>query len=216
MKRLVIISVIFFSAGGCRAQTWAEWFQQKKTQQKYLIQQIAALHAYLSYVEKGYDIAKKGLDVIQEFKNGEFNLHETFFNSLKAVNPTVKNTAEVAEIIAMQSSIVNHFKDAIKTFKESNEFNSDELRYIDKVYTNLATDCMKDIDALMAVTTDNSLQMNDEERMKQINVIYADMQDKSSFTQYFTNSAKMLVNQRAREHNDISVSQSLYGLSPQP
>src|SRR6266542_3932626 len=74
---------------------------------------------------------KISLQRAKEYNNGEFNLHETFFNSLKAVNPTVKNTAEVAEIIAMQSSIVNHFKDAIKTFKESNEFNSDELRYID-------------------------------------------------------------------------------------
>src|SRR6266542_1225260 len=212
MKRLVIISVIFFSAGGCRAQTWAEWFQQKKTKQKYLIQQIAALHAYLDYVEKGYDIAKKGLDVIQEFKNGEFNLHETFFNSLKAVNPTVKNTAEVAEIIAMQSSIVNHFKDAIKTFKQSDQFNNDELIYINKVYANLTNYCLKDIDALMVVITNDSLQMGDDERMQQINIIYADMEDKNSFAQHFTNSAKLLVNQKVREQNDISVSRSLYGL----
>src|SRR6266496_5059543 len=123
MKRLVIISVIFSVVSVCNAQTWGEWFQQKKTQQKYLIQQIAALQVYLSYVEKGYGIAKKGIDVIQEFKNGEFNLHEAFFNSLKTVNPTVKNAAEVTEIIALQLSIVNQFKAAIKTYKESNQFN---------------------------------------------------------------------------------------------
>src|SRR5205823_1222241 len=139
----------------------------------------------LGYAEKGYDIAKTSLYIIQEFKNGEFNLHETFFNSLKAVNPTVKNAEEVAEIIALQFSIVDQFKAAIKTYKESNQFNPDELSYINKVYANLTTDCLKNIDALIAVVTDSSLQMSDDERMHQINGIYADMQDKNSFTQYF-------------------------------
>jgi len=212
MKRIIMILSTILYVQSSHAQTWAEWFRQKKTQQKYLIQQIAALQVYLGYVEKGYDIAKKGLDVIQDFKNGEFNLHETFFNSLKTVNPAIKNTAEVAEIVALQVSIVNHFKDAIKTYKESAEFNGDELGYINKVYANLTGDCLKDIDALMTVIADDSLQMNDDERMNQINNIYADMQDKNSFTQYFTNSTKMLANQRVREQNDISVSQSLYGL----
>jgi len=214
MRRVVIMILLaILCVQSSHAQTGAEWFQQKKMQQKYFIQQIAALQVYLGYVEKGYDLAKKGLDVIQALKSGEFNLHETFFNSLKSVNPTIKNAAEVAEIVALQISIVNHFKDAIKTYKESDQFNNDELSYINKVYRNLTTDCLKDIDALMAVIADDSMQMNDDERMNQINNIYADMQDKNSFTQYFTNSASMFANQRAREQNDISVSQSLYGLS---
>jgi hypothetical protein len=212
MKNFFLIIIAAFTICTSQGQTWAEWFQQKKTQQKYLIQQIAALQVYLGYVEKGYDIAKKGLDVIQEFKNGEFKLHETFFNSLKAVNPTVKNGTEVVEIIALQISIVNHFKDAIKTYKETNQFNSYELNYINKVYTILTSDGLKDIDALMSVVTDDSLQMSDDERMQQINSIYAHMQDKNSFTQYFTNSANMLANHRALEQNDISVSKGLYGL----
>ena len=212
MKKLFIVIIAVFSMRLCHAQTWAEWFQQKKTQQKYLIQQIAALQVYLSYVEKGYGIAKKGLDVIQEFKNGEFNLHEAFFNSLKTVNPTVKNAAEVAEIIALQLSIVSQFKHAIKTYKQSDQFSNDELIYINNVYANLTNYCLKDIDALMVVITNDSLQMGDDERMQQINIIYADMEDKNSFAQHFTNSAKLLVNQKVREQNDISVSRSLYGL----
>ena len=212
MKRVIIILSTILYVQSSHAQTWAEWFQQKKTQQKYLFQQIAALQVYLGYVEKGSDIAKKGLDLIQDFKNGEFSLHETFFHSLKTVNPTIKSAAEVAEIVALQISIVNHFKDAIKTYKESAQFNNDELSYINKVYSNLTTDCLRDIDALMAIIANDSLQMNDDERMNQINNIYADMQDKNSFTQYFTNSTSMLANQRVREQNDVSVSQSLYGL----
>jgi uncharacterized protein YhaN len=71
---------------------------------------------------------------------------------------------------------------------------------------------IKDIDALMAVITDDDLQMKDDERMKQITNIYKDMQDKNAFVQYFTNSTNMLAYQRLSGQNDISVFQSLYGL----
>lgn len=215
MTKLLIVTISAFIAHACHAQTWEEWFQQKKTQQKYLIQQIAALQVYLGDVEKGYDIAKKGLGIIQQFKSGEFDVHRAFFNSLDNVNPNIKNDVEITKIIALQISIVKQFKKAIKCYRQSDEFNTDELSYINKVYTNLTSECLKDIEELLNVTTDNHLQMTDDERMKQIQNIYADMQDKNSFSQYFIDNVEMLANQRARELNDLSVSQSLYGLPNQ-
>ena len=215
MKKLLSVSILIMCFNLCQAQTWAEWFQQKQTQKKYLIEQIVALQVYLGYAKKGYDIASKGIHTISDIKNGEFNLHGTFFNSLKAVNPQIKNVAEVAAIIALQISIVQHFKSSIKSNLESKQFNNDELDYLGKVYADFTADCLQDIDQLIAVITDNTFQMTDDERLKQINFIYADMQDKNQFTQSFTNSAKLLAQQRTKERNDISVSQNLYGL-PKP
>lgn len=212
MKKLLSILILTMCVNLCHAQTWAEWFQQKQTQKKYLVEQIAALQVYLGYAKKGYDIASKGIHTISDIKNGEFNLHGIFFNSLKAVNPQIKNVAEVAAIIALQISIVEHFKSSIKSYHESQQFNNDELNYIGKVYADLTADCIQDIDQLIAVITDNTFQMTDDERLTQINFIYADMLDKNQFTQSFTNSATLLAQQRTKEQNDISVSQNLYGL----
>jgi len=212
MKKLFALIIAIVLAHLCLAQSFDEWFQQKKTQRKYLIQQIAALQVYLDYMKKGYGIAKDELDMIQNLRDGEFVLHDSFFTSLKTVNPVVKNAAEVTEIVALQLAIVNRFKNTIVTYKKSLQFNSDELSYITRVYTAFTSDCLKDIDALMLVISSNALQMTDDERMKQINAIYHDMQDKNSFAQYFTNSNNILSNQRLHEENDISATQSLYGL----
>lgn len=57
MKKISIILFIMFFVNRSHAQTWDEWFNQKSTQKKYLLQQIAAFEAYLSYAKKGYDIA---------------------------------------------------------------------------------------------------------------------------------------------------------------
>jgi len=48
MKKIFLFLLLVVSAGSnLQAQTFAEWFQQKKTQKKYLLQQIAALQVYI-------------------------------------------------------------------------------------------------------------------------------------------------------------------------
>lgn len=48
MKKLCVIMALLTSnvAGQAQTPNWNEWFRQKKTQRKYLIQQIAALKVY--------------------------------------------------------------------------------------------------------------------------------------------------------------------------
>ena len=70
--------MLFLAAGTVEAQTFSEWFRQKKTQKKYLLQQIAALQVYIGYAQKGYRIAKEGLTTIGGFTKGEFDLHSDF------------------------------------------------------------------------------------------------------------------------------------------
>ncbi len=206
--KLLILFAICFSA--VHAQTWDEWFRQKKTKKKYLLQQIAALQVYIGYAEKGYKIASTGIHAIQDIKNGEFTLHAAYFSSLKSVNPAIKNAAEVGEIIALQISIVQHFKSAIHSYRQSLQFNNNEISYINNVYTELVADGLQDIDELMNVITNNKLQMTDDERIKEINKLYADMQDKNSFTQSFTNNGFLLAQQRANEANNVGVAKQLY------
>src|ERR1700677_2007563 len=72
-----------------------------------MLEQLAALQAYIRVAEKGYTIAEQGLQTIGQIKNGEFNLHSTFYSSLKAVSPTVANMAEVAEIMSLEISLID-------------------------------------------------------------------------------------------------------------
>ena len=180
-SKTITILALFFCVQS-HAQTWDEWFAQKKTQKKYLLQQIAALQTYMATAEKGYKIASDGIHTISNIKNGEFNLHSLFFNSLKTVNPKIKNAAIVAEIIAYQIAIVNKFKNISKQ-----NLNTDEVGYISKVYSNVLAEGLKDINALITIITDNQLQMTDDERIKRIAALHTGMQDKFMFSQSFVN-----------------------------
>lgn len=71
------------------SQTFNEWFRQKKTQIKYLTEQIAHLQAQIILIKKGCDIARDGWELITDFKNGEFSLHEDHFNRKERINPAI-------------------------------------------------------------------------------------------------------------------------------
>ncbi len=212
MKKILLFLLLVSAAGSLQAQTFAEWFQQKKTQKKYLLQQIAALQVYIGYAQKGYNIAKEGLTTIGGFTRGEFNLHTDYFNSLKSVNPDIKRYAKVADIIALQIKIVQNYNRTYRQINSSDAFSNDELAYIGRVFGRLLDDCDKTLDELITITTDSKLEMKDNERMDRIDKLYLDMQDKFTFSQSFSNDAKSLAASRLKEKTDVQTSRVLQGI----
>jgi len=213
MKKILLLLFLLISIiQSLQAQTFDEWFQQKKTQKKYLIQQIAALQVYIEYAQKGYRIAKEGLNTIGGFTRGEFNLHTDYFNSLKNVNPEVKRYVKIAEIISLQIQIVQNRNRTIRQFKNIDAFSTDELSYIGSVFNRLLDDCDKTLDELITITTDGKLQMKDGERFSRIDKLFAEMQDMFTFSQSFSNNAGLLAASRIKEKSDIQTSQLLNGI----
>ena len=211
MKNFLIILFVL-PVSFCQGQTYDEWFRQKKTQEKYLLEQIAALQTYIDYAEKGYSIVTGGLKTIKHIKHGDFNLHNIFFNSLSTVNPAIKKYTKVASIIAMQISIAKQITNTIKSCKKSNMLLSGELKYLNVVFNNLLGECAKNLDELFALITNNETQMKDDERIQRIDKLYDDMKDKQMFTTSFSHSAKGLSIQRLSAQKDIIISKKLQRL----
>jgi hypothetical protein len=177
-----------------------------------LLQQIAALQVYIDYAEKGYSIATKGLNTIQNIKNGDFNLHSNHFSSLFNVNPNIKKIGKVADIIAMQFFITKEVNGTIKYCIKSNQLSTAEFKYLKQVFANLINDCAKNLDELFDLITNGELQLKDDERVQRIDRLYADMQDKQVFVQSFGNAAKGLCVQRLNDHFDIEIENKLNDL----
>jgi hypothetical protein len=211
MKKLLLLLALL-SSQFCFSQTWEEWFEQKKTQKKYLLEQIAALQVYLGYVKQGYTIANKGLTTIRNIKNGDFGLHHYFFESLKSVNPRVKSYAKVADIIAYQLRIMKETKQTLQIIKELRQFTHAEIEHCSMVFNNLLTDCLKNIEELILLITADQFEMKDDERIKRIDVLYADMQNKYAFSASFSEEMGLLSVQRMREQHEVNLSKKLNGL----
>lgn len=212
MKKLFIMTILLSSyfAGQAQTPTWNELFKQKKTQKKYLIQQVAALKVYLEYLKKGYNIARKGLTTIGEIKNGTFSLDKDYFNSLKQVSPAIKNSPKVNRTLVYQQQIIEEFRKLYNDCNADENFSPDEQDYIGSVYRNVLKECNASIDELTMITTTGEAQMKDDERLLRLDKVHEDMQDKYAFTLDFIAGTRLLSMQRAREKNQINGSKNLY------
>jgi hypothetical protein len=211
MKKILYIACILFSMP-CYSQTLAEWTKQKKTQIKYLLQQIAANKVYLDYIEKGYGIAKDGLNTIQNIKKGDFSLHQEFIGSLSNVNPTIKSYSRVADIISWQIRIVKAITTVTKNMKESEQFNPEELNYTRGVFDNLLDESLKNIEELYTIITSGELSMKDDERIKRIDQLYDEVQDKFSFCKSFSEECSVLAMQRLNDKVETDLNKKLNGI----
>ncbi len=213
MKRLLLLATAgLFASLSSNAQTADEWLNQKATQKKYLLQQIAALQVYLGYAKKGYSIVTSGVNTIRNIKNGDLNLHRDFFNRLKNVNPSIRKYAKVADIIAYQVKIIKQTKITIQQIRETKQFTEAELGHCKQVFDNLLDECIKTAEELILVTTSGKLEMKDDERLNRIDGLYADIQNKYSFACSFSEDMGLLAVQRLGEQMEINRSKLINGI----
>jgi hypothetical protein len=177
-----------------------------------MLDQIAALQAYLQVAEKGYHIVEQGLQTIGEIKNGELNLHSAFYSSLEAVSPTVAHMAEVAEIIDLEASMISQFSRKLSGYRGSAWLQPAEVSYINQLYTGIVNNGVELIAALTSLTTDGELGMTDGERMSRIQQLDMDTKRQYRLVQTFTNQTDLLTVQRQQEGNDISTLKGIYGI----
>jgi DNA repair ATPase RecN len=204
-----MILIVLFSVG--LSKTGAQ--SQEAKQLLLDVQKLASLKNILTDLKKGYEIISGGYNAIKNISEGNFNLHNTFLNSLLEVSPTVRRYKRIADVISAQLSLVKEYKSANKNFNTSNLFNPDELGYFSNVYNNLFNQSVKNLEALGTVITSGRLRMSDDERLSAIDDTWNEAQNELMFLRHFNNSTKILALQRAKEHNDVFAMNQLFNVN---
>lgn len=188
--------------------------QYQEMQQLILnIEKLAQFKQILSDMKKGYEILTGGYNAVKDMTQGNFQLHKTFLDALMQVSPTVKKYKRIGDIINYQILLIKESKLAFQRFANSKSFSDKEISYFERVYDHLFTESLRNIEELTTVITANKLRMSDDERLKAIDVIYLDMQDKLLFLRNFNTSSNILAVQRAKERNDVNAMRSIYELN---
>lgn len=207
MKRqLIVLSMLVGLLFPSRAAAQSQEMQQLILN----IEKLAQFKQILTDMKKGYQILNGGYNVVKDLSKGNFSLHETFLDALMQVSPTVRKYKRVGDIIHYQVLLVREYKAAFNRFRNSGNFNPEEIAYLEKVYSKLFKESIRNLDELTSVISANTLRMSDDERLAAIDKVYADMQDKLSFLRNFNNNTSVLGIQRTKERNDINAMRSIY------
>jgi len=174
------------------------------------IEKLTQLKGILSDMKTGYTMIDGGYNQVKSISQGNFNLHSTFLNGLLAISPAVAKYGRVADIILEQGYIVTEYTRTYNQVKQSGGFSADEIAYLGNVYTTLLQQSLQNLSQLTTILTAGKLRMSDDERLRAIDHIYTDTDDKLTFLRHFDQQASILAIQRQNALNDISTLQKLY------
>ncbi|MEZ4945105.1 MAG: TerB family tellurite resistance protein [Cyclobacteriaceae bacterium] len=173
-------------------------------------EKLNQLRQILDNMYWGYKVLDKGYTTIKKISEGNYTLHQLFFDGLMAVNPAVRNYKRIPFIIDYQKLLLKEYQRAYNRFRQDPGFKPEELEYLANVYKFLFKASLQNIDELIMVITATKLRMTDDERMQAIDRIFFDMENKVVFLRTFNNSTQLLAIQRARSRNDVKTMQQLY------
>lgn len=204
----ILISFVQIKNVSAQGSLLKEWFGQKKTQREYLMNQIAALQVYIEYAKKGYRIYDKGLNLIGSFKDGEFNLHEDFFLSLKVINPEVARYGKVAATVQLQYNMLRHCQRTLKDVKTL-DLPAAKKEYINQVLNRFLKDSDDLIEELLILTTTSKLELTDDQRLSRIDKLYYEMEDRYIAVQHFREDILLVEQSKSTERKNIETHKAL-------
>ncbi len=209
MKKLIFITLLaLLTLANFKAQAQATEVVQLLLN----VEKLAQLKSILKDLKKGYDIVHGGYNSIKNLSEGNFSLHKTFLDGLMQASPAVRQYYKVGKIIEYQVVLIKEYKSAFDRFKKSILLRPDEIKYIGSVYGNLLDLSLRNLEELTNVITSGKLRMNDDERLKAIDGIFLEMEDKLTFLKSFNASTSMLTLQRGKERQDAMQTGRLYNL----
>lgn len=208
MKKLILILLLF---RGCLGASYA---QSQEAQQLLLnVEKLSQLKNILSDMKRGYEVVSKGYNTVKDIAAGNFSLHEVFLDGLMLVSPEVRKYRKIADIVSLQSDLVSEYKAAFKRFRTGGNFSLSELDYLGKVYGQLSAQSLDNMDQLVTVITAGKLRMSDDERLRVIDRVFEDVQDKLLFLRSFNRETSILNMQREKEKIEVSAAKRLYNLN---
>jgi len=206
-------SLLLLIGSAGKAQTWAEFFKQKKTQRRYLAQQVAGLQVYLSFARQGYNIIKVGTNTISALKKGDFNLHSLYFSGLKNPRTNIKNLSLLADMVQLQDHIFRLSASYLKEAVQKESFSPDELSYQQRVFQKLRSSCAQAMEESYQLTEDHQLELSDAQRINRLRELHHQLLSHLNFCESFVQQGMSLDQQRTSELRNINLELRLSNLN---
>jgi hypothetical protein len=157
-------------------------------------------------------LSKLKLDEISEWTKKQKDLYKEYYDELMKVKSAITYYQRIRDIISKQVRLVQEYERAWSLFQQDDHFNGDELAYMQKVYSGILDESVKNIDQIFLILNSFSTQMSDAKRLEIINAA-ADRIDTNYDDLTFFNRENVLLSlQRAKTKNDVEAVKKFYGL----
>lgn len=157
-------------------------------------------------------LSKLKLDEISDWTQKQKDLFKGYYEELAKVKSIITYYQRIKEITKKQTRLVEEYERAWNLFKRDTHFKESEILYMERVYTGILEESVKNIDQIFLILDSFTTQMSDLKRLEIINKA-ADQIDANYDDLTMFNQQNMLLSlQRAKTEADADHVKEFYGI----
>lgn len=157
-------------------------------------------------------LSKLKLTEIADWTEKQKELYKNYYEELWKVKSVIAYYKRIKDLTEKQIAIVDEYKWAWALFQKDKNFTVDELEHMQKVYSGILDESIKNLDQILLVVNSFKTQMSDAKRLEIISAAAAQMDVNYSDLKSFNNQNSLLSIQRAKSLDEVTILKELYGL----
>lgn len=157
-------------------------------------------------------LSKMKLKEIAEWTEKQKEQYRKYYDELAKVKSIISYYLRIKEITLMQAEIVKEYRRVWDLFRQDQNFTTQELAYMEKIYGGILEESVKNIDQITLILKSFTTKMADAKRLEIINHAADQVERNYDDLKLFNQQNMLLSLQRAKSHQDAEVIKKLYGL----
>lgn len=157
-------------------------------------------------------LSKLKLDEISQWTQKQRDLYKNYYEELRKVKSIITYYKRIKEITKKQTVLIKEYERAWNLFKQDDNFTPSELEYMEKVYSGILEESIKNIDQIFLVLDSFATQMSDLKRLEIINEAADQIDSNYDDLTVFNKQNVLLSLQRAKTAADVNKVKQFYGI----
>lgn len=157
-------------------------------------------------------LSKLKLDEISDWTKKQKEQYQKYYEELAKVKSIISYYQRIRDITKKQVRLVDEYKRSWSLIKQDKNFTADEIAYMEKVYSGILDESLKNIDQIGIVLKSFTTTMTDAKRLELINNAADQVDTNYSDLVQFNRQNTLLSLQRAKTATEVEVVKKLYGL----
>ena len=157
-------------------------------------------------------LSKLKLDEISDWTKKQKDLYKGYYEELAKVKSIITYYQRIKDITKKQTRLVGEYERAWNLFKQDTHFKESEIQYMERVYSGILEESLKNIDQIFLILDSFTTQMSDLKRLEIINKAAAEIDANYDDITLFNQQNVMLSLQRAKTEADVNRVKQFYGI----
>ncbi|TPG38401.1 conjugal transfer protein TraI [Flavobacterium pectinovorum] len=157
-------------------------------------------------------LSKLKLDEISDWTKKQKELYKGYYEELAKVKSIITYYQRIKDITKKQTKLVEEYERAWNLFKQDTHFKENEIQYMERVYSGILEESLKNMDQIFLILDSFSTQMSDLKRLEIINEAADQIDANYDDLTLFNQQNVILSLQRAKTEADVNQVKQFYGI----